>query len=191
MMQKKTETNEILRKMKEGRVQKNDCSDIPIEMKTYKLSQLSALEGRFKKISVNLSIDEEKNDGRSIMVNIKTSTFEIMKRRLIGLLEKHILVKSVNLVRTAKASTEDYEDADVEYHLDVEMIVEENIHKLKLKVFNTNCRIQIQQFGKDASPKEHLGLKAPPRYFAENVILPFAKVIDDSIPAKKKILLFT
>ena len=185
MLEKKTEANEMLRKMKGGKVQKHVASEIPIEKKSYKVSQLNALEGRFKKISTPLSLDEEKNEGRSIMINMKTTTFEVLKRRLLGLLQKHPSVNSASLVRTAKAST-DEDDADVEYHIDVDMIVESIEHKLKMKIFNTNCRIQVQQIGKDTTLKEHLGFQAPPRYFSENIILPLCKAIEDSIPAQQE-----
>ena len=185
------ETPAILKKTKDGRIQKktNDMySEIPIEKKTYKISQLTALEGKFKKINTELSVDEEKNEGRSIMVNMKTSAFEVMKRRFLGLLEKHPQVKNASLVRTAKAQTEDNEEADMEYHIDVEIVIEGNEHKIKLKVFNSNCRIQVQHAGKHAShlPKEHLKNKSPPRFFAEEIILPLCKTIDEAIPIEKE-----
>ena len=72
------------------------------------------------------------------MVNMKTSTYEIVKQGFLGHLEKHPLVKIADLVRTAKATTENNEDADMEYHIDAEMEVEGNTHKVKLKVFNAN-----------------------------------------------------
>ena len=184
------ETPAILKKTKDGRIQKKTneiYGEIPIEKKSYKISQLSALEGKFRKINTELSVDEEKNEGRSIMVNMKTSTFEVMKKRFIGLLEKHPHVKNATLVRTAKALTENDEDADMEYHIDVEIDIEGNEHKIKLKVFNSNCRIQVQHAGKASHlPKEHLKSKSPPRFFAEEIILPFCKTIDEAIPIEKE-----
>ena len=140
-----------LRKTREGRIQKKSeehVREIATEMKKYKVMELSALEGKVKKININLSIDEEKNNGKSIMINMKTSTFEIAKQNLIEVLEKHQLVKSVRLVRTAKASTDNEGQADMEYHVDLDMVVDDNIHSLKLKCYNTNCRIQVQHVGK-------------------------------------------
>ena len=188
------ETPAILKKTKDGRIQKktNDIySEIPIEKKTYKISQLTALEGKFKKINTELSVDEEKNEGRSIMVNMKTSTFEVMKRRFLGLLEKHPQVKNASLVRTAKAQTEDNEEADMEYHIDVEIDIEGNEHKIKLKVFNSNCRIQVQHAGKHAShlPKEHLKNKSPPRFFAAKLFYHYVKQLMKLFQLRKKKIL--
>ena len=184
------ETPAILKKTKDGRMNKKTSdiySEIPIEKKSYKISHLTALEGKFKKINTELSVDEEKNEGRSIMVNMKTSTFEVMKHRFLGLLEKHPQVKCATLVRTAKALTENNKYADMEYHIDVDKEIEGNAHKIKLKVFNSNCQIQVQHAGKSAShlPKEYLKNKSPPRYFAEEIIFPFCKIIDEAIPIEK------
>ena len=81
-----------LRKTKEGRVQKRSdeqVSGIATEMKKYRITELSALEGKVKKINTKLSVDEEKNNGRSIMVNMKTSVFETVKQNLMKILEEH------------------------------------------------------------------------------------------------------
>ena len=72
-----------LRKTREGRIHKKSE-----ETKKYRITELSALEGKVKKIDTLLSIDEEKNSGKSIMINMKTSTFEIAKQNLINVLEK-------------------------------------------------------------------------------------------------------
>ena len=128
-----------MRRTKEGRIQKKseeNVRGVHIEMKKYRISEISALEGKVKKISTNLSLDEEKNNGRSIMMNMKTATFEIAKQNLIETLEKHNFIENVKLVRTAKASTENEVQADMEYHIDLELVVDNNIHNLKLKCYN-------------------------------------------------------
>ena len=55
----------------------------------------SLLFGKFKKIGVKLCVEEETNEGRSIMVNMKTYIFEVLKRNLMNLLDKHELVQNV------------------------------------------------------------------------------------------------
>ena len=155
---------------------------ISIERKQYTLSELSGLQGKFKRIDTLLGLDEEKNEGKSIMLNMRTSVFEAMKMHIMQLLVKHPAVKTVNPSRTAKANTEDGNEADIEYHLDVELEVEGNEHPLKLKIYNTNCRIQIQHVGK-ANHKEqsYLGNRCPPKFFAEEVLIPMCKSIQDTI----------
>ena len=92
----------------EGRIEKKKKDNSPgiqIEMKKYKITELSALTGKYRKIDAKLNVEEETNEGRSIMVNMKTSLFEVLKQNFINLLEKHELVENVQLVRTAKANT--------------------------------------------------------------------------------------
>lgn len=88
-------------------------------MKSYKVEELSALQTRMKNMETNLTIEEEKNDGHSIMVNMKTSTFELMKFKLVEHLEENPKVKTVKQTRTAKASTANVTLADTEFYIDV------------------------------------------------------------------------
>ena len=76
-------------KTKDGRVQRrNEETDgISIEIKNYTLSELSGLQGKFKKIETALKVDEEKSNGKSIMVNMKTMVFEILKIHVMDLLK--------------------------------------------------------------------------------------------------------
>ena len=160
---------------------------VSIEKKQYTMSELSGLQGKFRKIETVLSLDEEKNEGKSIMLNMKTSVFETMKMHLMKLLIKHPVVKSVKPSRTAKASTDIGIDADTEYHLDVEFAVDANEHLLKLKIYNTNCRVQIQHVGKrDYQAQSYLANRCPPKYFAEEVMLPFCRTIEDTISDEKE-----
>ena len=155
-------------KTKDGRVQRrNEETDgISIEIKNYTLSELSGLQGKFKKIETALKVDEEKSNGKSIMINMKTMVFEIFKIHIMDLLKKHPTVVSVIANRTARAATEDGNGADTEYHIDVEFAVEGKSHHVKMKVFNTNCRIQIQHMGRtNRSPQSHLEEKSPPTFF--------------------------
>ena len=159
----------VVRKVKVGRIQtsSNEETGVSIEKKKYTLSELSGLKGKFKKIDIELGIDEEKNQGKSIMVNMRTSVFEVMKSNLLKLLLKNPLVKTAKQIRTAKAETDIGTEAEIEYHIDVEFLVEDKEHCLKLKIFNTNCRIQIQHAGKAShAPQYHLSNRCPPKVFA-------------------------
>ena len=78
-----------MRRTKEGRIQKKseeNVRGVHIEMKKYRISEISALEGKVKKISTNLSLDEEKNNGRSIMMNMKS----LMKETVIQMINQVI-----------------------------------------------------------------------------------------------------
>ena len=87
-----------MRRTKEGRIQKKSeenvrgvhiCTPLTflyIEMKKYRISEISALEGKVKKISTNLSLDEKKNNGRSIMMNMKS----LMKETVIQMINQVI-----------------------------------------------------------------------------------------------------
>ena len=66
----------ILKKTKTGKVVKKSTA-IPLEMKNYKLNELSALQKRLEKANTKFEVEEEKDSGRSIMINMKTSLFEI------------------------------------------------------------------------------------------------------------------
>ena len=53
---------------------------------------------------------------------------------------------------------------------------------MKLKLYNTNCRIHVQHAGKASHHiQPYLMNKSPPKFFAEEVILPFCKIIGETI----------
>ena len=120
-------------------------------------------------------------------MNMKTSTFEVMKQHLLNLLEKHEVIQKVKLVRTSKATTAHEKEADMEYHIDVDLVIHENVHHLKLKCFNSNCRIQVQHIGKGPhQPQSHLKGRSPPKFFTEEILFPIAKSINDDINLEKE-----
>ena len=83
----------IIRRTKEGGIRKrSDSERISIEKKDYTLSELSGLMGKFKKIETPLSVDEEKNNGKSIMINIRTLIFELLKLHIFDLLKRMVLL---------------------------------------------------------------------------------------------------
>ena len=103
------------------------------------------------------------------------------------ILEKHQLIENVKLVRTAKASTENAGEADMEYHVDLDLVVDSNVHNLKLKCYNTNCRIQVQHMGKSShSVQDYLKMKSPVKYFAEEILYPIVASMNDDIDIEKE-----
>ena len=54
----------------DGRIQKRQ-HPVNIEMKKYKISEISALKKKYAKVDVELSLDDEKDSGRSIMINVR------------------------------------------------------------------------------------------------------------------------
>ena len=83
-------------------------------MKKYKISELSALQKKFAKVEVELSLDEEKNSGRSIMVNLNTMIFKLARQNLPEYLNVHQSITSVTQPKNAKAITEEGIEADVQ-----------------------------------------------------------------------------
>ena len=52
-------TRNLKKTNKEGRIQKKD-GNILIEMKNYKMNELTALQNKYAKVDVELSVDDEK-----------------------------------------------------------------------------------------------------------------------------------
>ena len=115
-----------LRKVnRDGRIRKNDG----------KVSELSTLKKKYAKVDVELCLDEEKDKGRTIMINLNTIILEVARRNLLEYLNIHPLITQVVLAKNAKVVTE--EGSQVEYHLDVDFKVKEEAHEVKLKQFTT------------------------------------------------------
>ena len=108
----------------------------------------------------------------SINVDLKISLFEIMKFKLTSNLNGHEEITDVSLPFTSKATASNGEEADVEYHLDITFTINEVVEKVKIKCFTTNCRMQIQGFGKHER-KRHLGNEYIPKYFVNRFLVPF------------------
>ena len=178
-------TRQLRKTNKDGKIHKKD-GNIPIEMKKYKVNELSALRGKYAKVDVELSLDEEKDAGRSIMINLNTMLFEVSKQNLLQYLDCHPTVTSVNQTKSAKALTDEGHEADVEYHLDVTFQVKGKTHEVKLKLYTTNCRIHVQHQGKvECKQQEYLNNRSPPKYFAETIIIPFCKNAYDNLKDKE------
>ena len=100
-------------------------------------------------------------------------------------LEAHPIVTQVIQPKNVKAMTEEGSEAEVEYHLDISFKVMEKNHEIKIKLYNTNCRVHVQHAGKvECIEQEHLQNNCPPKFFAENVIIPFCEKAYDSIKDK-------
>ena len=64
------------------------------------------MKGKSKKVRSKLEVEEETHSERSVMVNMKKSTFVVLKQHLLNLLVKHEERQNVQLVKTLKATTE-------------------------------------------------------------------------------------
>ena len=65
--------------------------------------------------------------------------------------------------------------------------VKEEAHKVKLKLYTTNCRIQFQHAGKkECKQYDHLKNQCPPKYFAQNIIFPFCKKAYEDLKENKE-----
>ena len=161
---------------KNGEVEKlNERPNIgTIEMKGYLLDDLKALKKKWNMINHKPEIDVngEATDGSSINVDMKTSVFELMKAGLVDSLKKETEVKDIVLPTTSRAQSKNGEEADVEYHVDVTFVTNGITEQVKMKCFTTNCRIQVQNFGKHER-KKHLKNEFTPKYFVNKFIVPF------------------
>ena len=128
------------------------------EMKTYILDDLEALKKKWSMINHKPEVDVngEASNGSSINIDMKTSIFEMMKAMLVTALKKNIDIVDIAFPTTSKAKSKNGEEADVEYHLEVTFNTTGINEKVKMKCYTTNCRIQIQDFGKHER-RMHLG----------------------------------
>ena len=76
----------------------------------------------------------------------------------------------------------------MEYHVEVTFVTNGVSEKVKLKCYTTNCRIQVQNFGKHER-KEHLDNEFVPKYFAKRFIVPYlVSVLDMSADFDKDLV---
>ena len=100
--------------------------------------------------------------------------FDEARQNLREYLNIHPLLTQVVLAKNAKV--EKRSRADVDYHLDVDFKVKEERHEVKLKLFTTKCRIQVQHAGKRACNQyEHLDKLCRPKYVAEKIVMAFCE----------------
>ena len=55
--------------------------------------------------------------------------------------------------------------ANVEYQLEIQFIVNENLHKVKLSCYTTTCNILIQNMGDKSESKDYLDDQHPSKFF--------------------------
>ena len=151
-----------------------------VEMKTYILDDLKALKKKFSMInhSPPIDVNGEASNGASINVDMKTSIFELMKNGLVEYLKKESDIQKIEFPVTSKAQSKNGEEADVEYHVEITFVVAGIVEKIKMKCFTTNCRIQVQNFGKHVR-KDHLGKEHSPKYFVQRFIVPFLESVKE------------
>ena len=147
-----------------------------LEMKNYILDDLTALKKKWSMINHKPEIDVngESSNGSSINVAMKTSLFEIMKAKLVNVLKGESNIEEIGFPMTSKATANNGEEADVEYHLDITFKENGMTEKVKMKCYTTNCRVQVQAFGKHEK-KIHLGNDFVPKFFVNTFLVPFLK----------------
>ena len=157
-----------------------EANENTIEMKSYILDDFKALKKKFNMINHNPPIDVngEASNGASINVDMKTSMFELMKKGLVEYLKKQADIQKIEFPVTSKAQSKNGEEADVEYQVEVTFVVAGITEKIKMKCFTTNCRVQVQNFGKHVR-KEHLGMEYSPKFFVQRFIVPYLESIMD------------
>jgi hypothetical protein len=151
-----------------------------VEMKSYVLDDLKALKKKWNMITHKPEVDVngEASNGSSINVDLKTSLFELMKNGIVDFFKKEPDIQAVEFPTTSKAVSKNGEEADVEYHVIVTFVTEEVTEKVKMKCYTTNCRIQVQSFGKH-DRKQHLGNEYVPKYFVHKFIVLFLNTVLD------------
>ena len=149
-----------------------------IEMKNYILDDLGALKKKWNMINHKPEIDVngEATNGSSINIDMKTSVFELMKAKLVEKMKNEKEIDDIALPTTSKAVAKNGEEADVEYHLEVIFTINGVSEKVKVKCYTTNCRIQIQGFGKH-DKKAHLGNEYIPKFFSYRFLVPFLRSV--------------
>ena len=168
---------ELIEKVSDKLVEiSNGPNDVRIETKTYILDDLKALKKKWNMISHEPEIDVngEAANGSSINIDMKTAIFEVMKAGLVDYLKKKADVMEVVFPMTSRAQSKNGEEADVEYHIDVSFVTNGVMEQVKMKCFTTNCRIQVQNYGKHEK-KKHFGNVFTPKYFTDKFIVPFLR----------------
>ena len=136
------------------------------------------LEALKKKLNIEnrkpeIQLVGEAKNGSCSTVSMKTSLFEYSKAFMMDIISKDERIIKVNPVRIVVAETNHNGEANVEYQLEVDFKVAENEHKVKISCYTTTCNLLIQIMGQKPISHEHLNNRFAPKYFAEEIILPF------------------
>ena len=128
--------------------------DYPIENKTGKIKQLnyilngtSALKKRIKHETNRkepFTSGTDAKDGSNVVVLMKTSFFEHVKKAFMKDLAVMDEVIEIGNASATKASSSLSGDAFVEYALDVRFRSSDHIHDVKLTAYATTCKLQVQ-----------------------------------------------
>ena len=154
-------------------VTKKSGKEGSVEMKSYVLDDLKALKKKWSMINHKPEVDVngEASNGSSINVDMKTSLFELMKVGIVDSFKNNKDFQAVEFPTTSKALSKNGEEADVEYHVDVTFPTNDMTEKVRIKCYTTNCRFQVQSYGKH-EVKHHLGNVFVPKYFVNKCIVP-------------------
>ena len=70
----------------------------------------------------------------------------------------------------------------MEYSVDVDFKTNDVKNSVKIKIYTTSCRFQIQNVGSTHEKKPHLGNEFVPKYFAQTFIMPLGQIILTEVP---------
>ena len=103
---------------------------------------------------------------------MRSSMFELAKRRFISDISKHADIISVDNGIGAMAKTESAGDALVEVAMSVAFKAGDFEHSVKVTAYTTTCSFMIQPIGDKVENTSHMNHRAPAKYFAETFLLP-------------------
>ena len=178
-----------LQKDRDALVISGEVKGVAIEMKSYVLDDFKALKKKWDMVNHKpvIDVNGEATNGSSINIDMKTALFEMMKNGLVNDLKKEKDIRKIDLPVTSKAQAKNGEEADVEYHLDITFAANDVVERVKMKCYTTNCRVQIQNFGKHEK-KKHLNDEFTPKYFDNRFVIPYLESVLNASTELEKVL---
>ena len=165
--------------------------------KDYILNDLEALKKKManKKRSPEIGIYGEAVNGACTTIGMKTSLFEYSKAFMMEEIGKDARITQITPVAKVVADTIFHGEADIEYQLEIQFKVEENVHKVKVFCYTTTCNLLIQNMGGKHELKSYLNNQHVAKFFADQFIIPFgrkalasnAKIDDQYIPNLRRL----
>ena len=148
-----------------------------VKQKNYVLNDVGALKKKLKHENKKqeISIGKEAKDASNITVPMRASFFEFVKSHFIQDIENNEDIVNIENAEGAKAATENFGDAYVEYSMDITFKVKDLTHTVKLTAYTTSSQIMVQPMGEKAGIKDHLGSRGTPRFFVETFLLPWSE----------------
>ena len=110
-----------------------------------------------------------------MVLQFKTSFFEHLKNTFIPDLLQMKNITEVKNAIGAKAPSETAGEAFVEYSLEIQFTVQDQIYSIKMIAYTTTCRIMVQPVDASTNTKVVSSNKFIPRYFVDTYLLPWCE----------------